>query len=85
MAFHSAFERCVSRVIYKKDWATSRPAIMRHNNWPRCNSEVLIRYERLVTHFSAAHSLAHSLTPAVICTRSTTRRFGKTFRYAAHT
>ena len=29
MAFHSSFERCVSRVIYKKDWATARPAIMK--------------------------------------------------------
>jgi len=43
MAFHSSFERCVSRVIYKKDWSTSRPAIMKHNEWPKCNSEVMIR------------------------------------------
>jgi hypothetical protein len=43
MKFHSAFERCVARVIYKQDWATSRPAIMRWNEWPRCSSEVLIR------------------------------------------
>jgi hypothetical protein len=41
--FHSAFERCVSRVVYKKDWATARPAIMRHNKWDRCSSEVMIR------------------------------------------
>ena len=45
MAFHSSFERCVSRVIYKKDWGTARPAIMRHNNWAKCSSEVLIRCE----------------------------------------
>ena len=43
IAFHSSFERCVSRVVYKKDWATSRPAIMKHNEWPKCNSEVMIR------------------------------------------
>ena len=30
MKFHSSFERCVSRVVYKTDWATSRPAIMRY-------------------------------------------------------
>lgn len=46
MKFHSAFERCVSRVVYKKDWATARPAIMRHNGWPRCSSEVMISTPR---------------------------------------
>jgi hypothetical protein len=46
MAFHSSFERCVSRVIYKKDWATSRPAIMKHNKWDKCSSEVLISTPR---------------------------------------
>ena len=46
MAFHSSFERCVSRVIYKKDWATARPAIMRHNKWDKCSSEVLISTPR---------------------------------------
>lgn len=58
LAFHSAFERCTARVIYKRDWSISRPAIMQHNGWDKCSSEVLI---------------------------STPRRFGKTFRYAAHT
>jgi len=42
MAFHSAFERCVSRVLYKNEWATQRPAIMKHNGWDRCSSEVMI-------------------------------------------
>ena len=46
MKFHSAFERCVSRVVYKKDWATSRPAIMRHNGWQKCSSEVMISTPR---------------------------------------
>lgn len=46
IAFHSAFERCVSRVVYKKDWGTSRPAIMRKNEWKRCSSEVLISTPR---------------------------------------
>jgi len=46
MAFHSSFERCVSRVIYKKDWATARPAIMKHNKWDKCSSEVLISTPR---------------------------------------
>ncbi len=46
MKFHSAFERCVSRVVYKKDWATSRPAIMRHNMWAKCSSEVMISTPR---------------------------------------
>ena len=42
MQFHSAFERCVSRVIYKGEWAKDRNAIMQHNGWPRCSSEVMI-------------------------------------------
>jgi len=41
--FHDAFERCVARVIYRKDWSTRRPAIMRHNGWAKCSSEVMIR------------------------------------------
>lgn len=41
MQFHSAFERCVSRVLYKSEWATARPAIMKHNGWDKCNSEVV--------------------------------------------
>ena len=44
MAFHDAFERTVSRVIYKKDWGTSRPAIMRHNNWPKCTLSTPLSY-----------------------------------------
>jgi len=46
LSFHSAFERCVSRVIYKKDWSTSRPQIMKLNNWAKCSSEVLISTPR---------------------------------------
>jgi len=46
MQFHSSFERCVARVVYKRDWATSRPAIMRLNEWDRCASEVLISTPR---------------------------------------
>jgi hypothetical protein len=42
ISFHSAFERCVSRVLYKNEWATQRPAIMKHNGWDRCSSEVMI-------------------------------------------
>ena len=49
MAFHSSFERCVSRVIYKTDWATARPAIMRHNEWGKCSSEVMIRCTHTLT------------------------------------
>lgn len=46
LSFHSSFERCVSRVIYKADWGKDRPAIMRHNGWDRCSSEVLISTPR---------------------------------------
>ena len=44
MQFHSSFERCVSRVLYKGEWETSKPAIMKHISWDKCNSEVMIRY-----------------------------------------
>lgn len=43
--FHSAFERCVSRVVYKGEWAKDRTSIMAHNDWARCSSEVMIRCE----------------------------------------
>ena len=78
--FHSAFERCVSRVIYKKDWATSRPQIMAHNSWSKCSSEVMIRCSFDLST-TPQRPYSHSLSLA----RSTPRRFGKTFRYDAHT
>ena len=42
LQFHSAFERCVARVLYRNEWATQRPAIMKHNGWDKCSSEVMI-------------------------------------------
>ena len=57
LRFHSAFERCTARIIYRDSWSTQRPQIMQHNGWLTDSSEVLI---------------------------STPRRFGKTFRCAAH-
>jgi len=46
--FHASFEKCVARVLYKKDdeWKTQRPAIMHRNNWDRCSSEVMISTPR---------------------------------------
>lgn len=41
--FHSSFEKCVARVLYREEWATLKPAIMSHNKWERCSSEVMIR------------------------------------------
>ena len=46
LKFHSAFERATARVIYRDDWGTQRPAIMKKNNWPTCPSEVLISTPR---------------------------------------
>lgn len=46
LKFHSAFERAAARVIYRQDWATMRPAIMKKNGWPTCPSEVLISTPR---------------------------------------
>lgn len=39
LQFHSSFEKCVARVLYKQEWAVSKPAIMKHNSWERCSSE----------------------------------------------
>ena len=46
MKFHSAFERSTARVLYKDDWGTQRPAIMKKNGWNKCSSEVLISTPR---------------------------------------
>jgi hypothetical protein len=43
LRFHSAFERSTARVLYKTDWGTQRPAIMKKNGWEKCSSEVMIR------------------------------------------
>ena len=49
--FHSAFERCVSRVVYKGEWGSDRPAIMKHNNWDRCSSEVMVSCSNMTRAF----------------------------------
>lgn len=41
--FHQAFLKAAARVIYRGDWETEKPAIMRQNGWETSNSEVLIR------------------------------------------
>jgi hypothetical protein len=46
LMFHDAFIRATSRVIYRKDWSTSRPVIMSKNNWTKCSSEILISTPR---------------------------------------
>tara|TARA_B100001079_G_C16182593_1_gene413592 strand:- start:216 stop:680 length:465 start_codon:yes stop_codon:yes gene_type:complete len=43
MQFHASFEKCVARVLYKSEWATLKPSIMKRNSWERCSSEVMIR------------------------------------------
>ena len=46
LKFHSAFERSTARIIYREDWGTQRPAIMKRNGWTSCPSEVLISTPR---------------------------------------
>ena len=43
LAFHTAFEKATARVLYKSDWSTQKPLIMKKNGWDTCSSEVLIR------------------------------------------
>lgn len=52
LRFHSAFERSTARIIYKEDWGTQRPAIMRKNGWDKCSSEVMIRHAQTYPVFS---------------------------------
>ena len=44
--FHEAFLKAAARVIYRGDWETEKPAIMRRNGWETSNSEVLISTPR---------------------------------------
>lgn len=59
LQFHSAFERSTARVIYRDDWGTQRPAIMKKNGWATCSSEVLIRYDQCYTVHCSSHILTH--------------------------
>ena len=43
MRFHSSFERASARVVYRQDWETQRPTIMKKNGWATCPGEVMIR------------------------------------------
>jgi hypothetical protein len=43
LRFHSAFERSTARILFREDWGTQRPAIMKKYGWATCSSEVMIR------------------------------------------
>ena len=44
--FHDSFIRATSRVMYKSEWGSDKPAIMRSKNWDKCPSEILISTPR---------------------------------------
>ena len=44
--FHDAFIRACSRVMYRNDWSMNKPAIMKHNNWVECPSQILVSTPR---------------------------------------
>jgi len=44
--FHDSFIRACSRVLYRNDWSTNRPAIMKKNAWDSSPSEILISTPR---------------------------------------
>lgn len=46
LQFHSAFERCVSRAIYRGDFEVSRTEVMSINGWQTTPSEVLVSTPR---------------------------------------
>lgn len=43
LEFHEAFLRAAARVIYRGEWETSKPMIMRRHGWDQVHSEVMIR------------------------------------------
>lgn len=55
MRFHDAFIRACSRVLFRADWASNRPTIMKANDWSKCPSEILIstprRFGKVCTRF----------------------------------
>lgn len=67
LEFHEAFLKAAARVIYRGDWETEKPAIMRQNGWETSNSEVLISTPRRfgktfsIAIFCACLSLAFGL------------------------
>ena len=44
--FHDSFIRATSRVIYKNEWMSNKPMIMKQNGWDKCPSEILISTPR---------------------------------------
>jgi len=46
LEFHEAFLKAAARIIYRGDWETEKPAIMRQHGWETSNSEVLISTPR---------------------------------------
>ena len=46
VTFHDAFIRATSRVMFKQNWQSSRPEIMRKYEWDRAPSEILISTPR---------------------------------------
>lgn len=61
LIFHEAFKKAVARVIYKEDWGSSKPLIMRKYGWTRCASEVLISTPRRFGKTFSCDSLARPL------------------------
>jgi hypothetical protein len=46
VSFHDSYIRACARVLYKADWTTAAPDIMRRNDWEACPSEILISTPR---------------------------------------
>lgn len=46
LEFHVAFAKAAARVIYRKDWETQRPNILKKHGWTKASSEVLISTPR---------------------------------------
>ena len=46
LEFHEAFLRATARVIYRGEWESSKPMIMRKHGWDAVHSEVMISTPR---------------------------------------
>lgn len=66
LEFHSAFTRCVARSLFREDFATHAPDIMKRQGWTTTSSEVLISTPR---RFGKTFSIAMFVAALALAAR----------------
>ena len=64
MEFHEAFINASSRILYREDWALSKPDILKANGWEKSYSEVLVSTPR---RFGKTFRRARRVQPTKRC------------------